>query len=398
MVMSLYLAPSLRSGAHVECHAGNRFSLYAISQRNGTSMAEWVDLTARLNHFQALLDEYETIVNESGDEELFPRLRRWQERVTDFLRANVNEKEAKRFQSIHLDFDPLYHSLDAVLTEPRTALRVLMDEVARHPERFYDAGSVVAVRNTIRRLFVSHAAMDRVLAEALRDQLARRLTGVDLFLASRPGHIPTGQDWWAVIQGELKRADAYVILLTPTSLNRPWIPFETGAAWMTGRPLYTVSAAGLEKAKIPNPLAFFQVSSLDDEADATAFLTDVGASADDIEEFCRSVRQAGATANATRIQAEGWEGVSVGRRYFAWDGPTLFNLMDWPAVPTPEGLIDAIRACGLVPSYGTRDRLTNYLARGRRQVFETDKAGYKRPVLGGGSGEDQILLVHSNDS
>ena len=30
MDMSLYLAPPLRSGAHVECHVGTRFSLSVI--------------------------------------------------------------------------------------------------------------------------------------------------------------------------------------------------------------------------------------------------------------------------------------------------------------------------------------------------------------------------------
>ena len=32
MDMSLYLAPSLRSGAHVECHVSTRFSLYDMCE------------------------------------------------------------------------------------------------------------------------------------------------------------------------------------------------------------------------------------------------------------------------------------------------------------------------------------------------------------------------------
>ena len=40
MDMSLYLAPSLRSGAHVECHVSNRFSLSDMSST--TVFSEWL--------------------------------------------------------------------------------------------------------------------------------------------------------------------------------------------------------------------------------------------------------------------------------------------------------------------------------------------------------------------
>ena len=48
---------------------------------------------------------------------------------------------------------------------------------------------------------------------------------------------------------------------------------------------------------------------------------------------------------------EPWQGLELQGRYFAWSGPALHSLEDRPPVPTPAGLIDALRAAGMTPSY-----------------------------------------------
>jgi len=89
---------------------------------------------------------------------------------------------------------------------------------------------------------------------------------------------------------------------------------------------------------------------------------------------------------------EPWQCVQLQGRYFAWSGPALHSLDDRPPVPTPAGLIDALRAAGMTPSYGMRDRLNHHLAQGGHQLFETDRRTWRRELLYSGDGR-QILLV-----
>lgn len=359
-------------------------------------MAEWIDLDRVLDIFVELIQEFEQIVQESPASELIERISRWKARVSAFLGRTFGTEEARKFDRISLKFDPyVSDSFNAMLTSHRNALVILAEEVARHPNQFFTRDTFVASQPKVQHVFISHAAADRKLAEYLRDELVKRRPGTEFFLSSRPGHIRTGHEWWQTIQQQLRSADAYIVLLTPISIGRPWIPFETGAAWMTNRLLLTVSA-GLDKTALPNPLAFFQVNSLEVPDEAEAFLTDLGATTDEVTTMCEAVRDLIAASAQEQLSAEGWVGVAVGSRYFAWDGPALHTFPERPPIPTPAGLLDAIREAGFTPSYGTRDKLTRHLAAGRLQVFETDKRSFQRPVLGGGSGEDQILLVRSS--
>ena len=151
------------------------------------------------------------------------------------------------------------------------------------------------------------------------------------------------------------------------------------------------------KGEIPNPLGFFQVNALEVPDEAEAFFVDVGASTEDIASFCRSVEELSGRAREEQERLSGWVGVHIGQRHFAWEGPDLHRVPDWPSAPTPSGLIEAIREGGWIPSYGIPEKLEQHLAAGRQQVFETHRRSFRRPVIGGGKGEWQILLVREED-
>ena len=89
---------------------------------------------------------------------------------------------------------------------------------------------------------------------------------------------------------------------------------------------------------------------------------------------------------------EPWHGVELQGRYFAWAGPSLHALEDRQSVPTPPDLPDALRAAGMTPSFGMRNRLNHHLAKGGHQVFETDRRRWRRELLNTGDG-DQVLLA-----
>lgn len=142
----------------------------------------------------------------------------------------------------------------------------------------------------IRRLFLSHAAADERLASLVRDEIVRLQPGITVFLASRPGDIRADEDWLAVIQRQLREADAYVVLLTPQSITRPWVWFETGAAWMSAKPWVLARAAGLMPHDVPLPLSVRQTYSLDAPAGAREVLRPLGITLDDPERFAAAVR------------------------------------------------------------------------------------------------------------
>lgn len=111
------------------------------------------------------------------------------------------------------------------------------------------------------------------------------------------------------------------------------------------------------------------------------------------------VRIGPATPRAGQGDLEGWRGIFVTGRFFAWDGPGLHGLPEWAPVPEPPGLISALRQAGMTASFGIQERVAKHLASGRMQVlFETDRLTYRRAIVGGGSGESQLLLVRPNSS
>lgn len=242
------------------------------------------------------------------------------------------------------------------------------------------------------KLFFSHARSDRIIAEYIRSEIiARREVETDVFLASRPGDIPSGAQWWKVIQERLRASDRYLFLLTPQSVSRPWIAFELGAAWMSERPLLVVSSGSLALGDIPMPLSAFQVYSLEDPQEAEVALKQLNAAAMGLSEFCERVRRLSEEAGELALDNAGWLGLEHGGRYFAWGGPGLHSLEDRPPVPVPPDLPDALREHGMSPRFGVKRKLTHHLADGLVQVFETDRTSWRREVLGGG--DAQILLA-----
>ena len=94
-----------------------------------------------------------------------------------------------------------------------------------------------------------------------------------------------------------------------------------------------------------------------------------------------------------RRDDEEWVGVEVDGRYFVWDGPRLHALEDRRPVPAPRSAEDAVRRVGMIPSYGEYSRLRGHLAKGRLQVFETDRRHTWRKELVYAADGRQVLLV-----
>src|SRR5947208_7774159 len=95
-------------------------------------------------------------------------------------------------------------------------------------------------------LYLVHAAADRDLAILLRARIRDVVPGLQVFLASKAGEIPTGEDWLAHIHQNLKAATSFLLLLTPRSIERHWVWYEAGVAWSRGCQQVPVTAGGPE--------------------------------------------------------------------------------------------------------------------------------------------------------
>jgi hypothetical protein len=121
-------------------------------------------------------------------------------------------------------------------------------------------------------LFISHAASDAEFANAVKQEIEKVFAnGVNVFCTSSPGAIPVGRDWLSDIEEKLAIAQAIIAIITPVSIERPWLWFEVGATWSKGRAgecrIYPLCAAEIELSSLPSPLDRLQALSMGKAAD-----------------------------------------------------------------------------------------------------------------------------------
>jgi hypothetical protein len=117
------------------------------------------------------------------------------------------------------------------------------------------------------RLFISHASSDGDFANAVKQEIEKVFAnGVDVFCTSSPGTIAAGADWLNEIEARLATAQAVIVIITPVSIERPWLWFEVGATWSKGRAgncrIYPLCAPEIELSSLPSPLDRLQALSM----------------------------------------------------------------------------------------------------------------------------------------
>lgn len=82
-------------------------------------------------------------------------------------------------------------------------------------------------------VFISYATGDSAIADELRNDLEKK--GLKCFMAEKDIQVAT--EWQDSIRAALIGSKRVLVLLTPRSVNRPWVLMETGAAWALGKKL-----------------------------------------------------------------------------------------------------------------------------------------------------------------
>jgi len=116
-------------------------------------------------------------------------------------------------------------------------------------------------------LFISHATSDGEFAEAVKQEIDKVFAnGINVFSTSSPGAISAGNDWLNDIENRLNSAQAIIAIVTPVSIERPWLWFEIGATWLNGRKgdcrIYPLCAQEINLSELPEPLSRLQALSL----------------------------------------------------------------------------------------------------------------------------------------
>jgi TIR domain-containing protein len=283
--------------------------------------------------------------------------------------------------------------IDAASDEEAThILRLLLQRGLIEPgpngyaltERGWETGSLDPSKP--RRVFLSHASDDAKLAMSVASEVRSRLPGMDVFVSSQPGQIPTGDKWLEAVEDKLQRGDTFIILLTPASISRRWVWFETGSFWFSGKRILPV-AYGINLGDIPHPLSVRQALSLEDPPRLKQFFDDLTIRITDTE--------AADLVQAFRVAAQQdpvpWASTDFEGQTYVWGGP-LNQLDDWSAMPASRALMAHVEALGYCSRCGRPYRLGRHVERGYQQVFASDLRAFKRPLTCP-EATDQLWLI-----
>jgi hypothetical protein len=251
-------------------------------------------------------------------------------------------------------------------------------------ERGWETGSLDPSKP--RRVFLSHASDDATLAMSVASEIRSRMPGLDVFVSSQPGQIPTGDKWLEAVEDKLQRGDTFIILLTPASINRRWVWFETGSFWFSRKRILPV-AYGIDLGDIPHPLSVRQALSLEDPARLRQFFDDLTIEITDNEaaELVQAFRA------SAQQRAAPWASTDFEGQTYVWGGP-LNKLDDWSPAPASRALMAHVESLGYRSRCGRPDRLARHVERGYQQVFASDLRTFKRPLTCP-EASDQLWLV-----
>jgi hypothetical protein len=112
-------------------------------------------------------------------------------------------------------------------------------------------------------IFLSHETAEAGIAKVLKNALEKAFLGtVEVFVSSDPRSLPAGTKWLDTVTARLRQAKAMLVLASPRSVQRPWVNFEAGAAWIRDIPVIPLCHSGMTPSTLPQPLQALQGKQL----------------------------------------------------------------------------------------------------------------------------------------
>jgi hypothetical protein len=125
-------------------------------------------------------------------------------------------------------------------------------------------------------VFISFIHEEVDYAECVRNFIKWVLTpAVTPFMSSDKLQVYAGEKWLDRIMDELASAKVVILMLSKTSVGRPWVNFEAGAAWTRNIVTIPVCFGGLTKEQLPKPYSSLQAVDLESSDDHEYLATSV---------------------------------------------------------------------------------------------------------------------------
>jgi ribosomal protein L37AE/L43A len=163
-----------------------------------------------------------------------------------------------------------------------SAKKRAMDKVNVEIDLYVDKLTNNAPKQATRaeNIFICHAAEDRGIAEAIKKQFYKIFNNdIKVYVASIPGTIPPGSDWFDDVVNNLTTANAFLIVFTQNSKNRQFVWFEIGFSWLRKInqecEIYVLFANPIKARDLPNPLNRLQAITISNEEEMKAFFEKV---------------------------------------------------------------------------------------------------------------------------
>jgi hypothetical protein len=121
-------------------------------------------------------------------------------------------------------------------------------------------------------IFVSHIADEQAEIAGVKDYLEKTFgQSIKIFAASSWDSIRPGDDWFKKIEEAISSSDVMLVFLSTESVNRPWILFETGAAWFSKKKVIPICYKGMIPNALPEPIRRLQAVDINAETQAGSF-------------------------------------------------------------------------------------------------------------------------------
>jgi beta-phosphoglucomutase-like phosphatase (HAD superfamily) len=123
------------------------------------------------------------------------------------------------------------------------------------------------------KLFLSHAVIDKELAAGVKRLIQEFSMGlIEVWQSSAIDGLKPGDILWDEVHENLTKSSKIITLVTPNSIDRPWLTYESG--YVAGKQGAQVIPLlyGLKKNELPSPLSAYVVYCGDDKTDLETLL------------------------------------------------------------------------------------------------------------------------------
>ncbi len=123
------------------------------------------------------------------------------------------------------------------------------------------------------RLFLSHIHEESQLALCIKQWVETTFTErIEVFCSSDSIAFAQDANFLRKLLKELRKSDLLLLLASSRSLQRPWINFEAGCAWVRDLEIVPLCHSGQKRGSLPLPLALFTAIEILDPKGCEDFL------------------------------------------------------------------------------------------------------------------------------